>query len=48
MVMIVTIVVWDNVVASKIDSMGPGNLEEYAFVLGNGDVQGLLVVLFHH
>jgi hypothetical protein len=43
--MVVTIVVRDNVVASEVDGMCAGYLKEDAFVLGNSDVKGLLVVL---
>ena len=45
MMVVVAIVVRDNVVACKVDSVGAGNLEEDPLVLSNSDVKGLLVVL---
>ena len=45
MVMVVSIIVRDNVIASEVDGVGAGDFEENALVLSNGDIQGLLVML---
>lgn len=44
--MIMAIVIWDNIVTGEVDGVGARNLEENALVLGNGDVERLLVVLY--
>lgn len=45
MMVIVTIVVGDDIVASEIDGVGTGNLEVDTLVLSNGNIERLLVVL---
>lgn len=45
MVMVVSIVVRNNVVAREVDGVGARDLEENALVLGNGNIKRLLVVL---
>jgi hypothetical protein len=44
-VVVVSIIVWDQVVTSEVNGVGSGSLEEDALILTNGDVEGLLVVL---
>jgi hypothetical protein len=45
MVMVVAVVIRNHVVASEIDSVSAGNLEENTLVLSNGDIKRLLEVL---
>jgi hypothetical protein len=45
-VVVVTIVVGDYIVASEIDGVSTRNLEENALVLGNGNIEWLLEVLY--
>jgi hypothetical protein len=45
MVVVMTIIVRDNIVASEINGMSTRNLEEYPLVFGNSDIKGLLEVL---
>lgn len=40
-----SIVIWNEVVAGKVNGVGTGNLEEDALVLTDGDVERLLPVL---
>jgi hypothetical protein len=46
MVVVVTIVVRNYIVASEIDGVGTRDLEENALVLGNGNIKWLLEVLY--
>lgn len=45
-VVVVSIIIRNNVVTSEIDCVGASNLEENVLILGNGDVDWLLVVLY--
>lgn len=45
MVVVVSIIVRNNIVASEVDCVSSRDLEEDVLVLGNGNVKGLLIVL---
>jgi hypothetical protein len=46
MVVVVTIIVRDYIVASEINGMSTRNFEENALILGDGDIKWLLEVLY--
>jgi hypothetical protein len=45
MVVVVSVIVGDNVVASEVDGVRASDLEENTLVLSDGNIEGLLVVL---
>ena len=41
-----TIIIWNDVVTSEVDGVRARNLEENSLILGDSDVEWLLVVLW--
>ena len=45
MVVVVSVIIRDNIVASEVDGMRASNLEENTLILSDGNIEGLLVML---